>query len=148
MFEIDRKYIQYDTLEETLQSRIIYIRSKYKKDPALPQPDAYGISGEQFEEYIDKKQDLTEWQRTMRKKGPVALAILFCVPPVAVSFYDRGDAAFFLSFLASIVLAACAFIIFKGVCKARERSLANDNCEAYIEELLKWYDKKKLEELV
>lgn len=146
MFNIDRSYIQQESQEETLQSTIIFIRSKYRNDPSLPKPESHGINAEEYEDYIDKKQELSEWEKTMRRKGPVALGIIFCLPPVAVSFYDRSDTAFYLSFLASIVLTACLYIIFKGICTVRRRATTNDKCDSYTEELLNWHEKKKLEE--
>ena len=81
MFNIDRRYIDAPQFEETLQSKIITVRSKYRNDPTLPHADHFGVSDEEFEEYIDRKQDLLEWQKDMKRRGPLWLVILFCIPP-------------------------------------------------------------------
>lgn len=145
MFNIDRSYIQHNTLEETLQSKTIFIRSRYRNDPTLPKTEKYGLTDDEYEDYMDKKQNITEWQRKMKAKGPVWLGILFCAPPVIVNFYDRSTVAFFLSFVASIVLVAVAFIVYKGIVKAWESKVQNTQCDAYTEQLLKWYEAKEID---
>lgn len=145
MFNIDRSYIQHNTLEETLQSKTIFIRSRYRNDPTLPKTEKYGLTDDEYEDYMDKKQNITEWQRKMKAKGPVWLGILFCAPPAIVNFYDRSTVAFFLSFVASIVLVAVAFIVYKGIVKAWESKVQNTQCDAYTEQLLKWYEAKEID---
>lgn len=145
MFNIDRSYIQHNTLEETLQSKTIFIRSRYRNDPTLPKTEKYGLTDDEYEDYMDKKQNITEWQRNMKAKGPVWLGILFCAPPVIVNFYDQSTMAFFLSFVASIVLVAVAFIVYKGIVKAWEGKVQNTQCDAYTEQLLKWYEAKEID---
>lgn len=143
MFNIDRSYIQHDSIEETLQSKTIFIRSRYRNDPTLPKTEKYGVTDEEYEDYMDKKQNITEWQRSMKAKGPIWLGILFCAPPVIVNLYDRSTIAFFLSFVASIVLVACLFLIYKGIVRNWERRVQNSQCDAYTEELIAWYETKK-----
>ena len=79
MFNIDRRYIDAPQFEETLQSKIITVRSKYRNDPTLPHADHFGVSDEEFEEYIDRKQDLLEWQKDMKRRGPLWLENKICV---------------------------------------------------------------------
>ena len=50
MFNIDRRYIDAPQFEETLQSRIITIRSKNRNNPTLPKAEHFGISDEDFED--------------------------------------------------------------------------------------------------
>lgn len=144
MFDIDRKYIDQPTLEDTLQSKIIYIRSKYKHHPTLPQPSAYGLTDDAFDEYIDRKQDLIEWQKYCKQKGLSIIGVLFCLPPVIASFYSRSDTMFYLSFLAGIILAAIPWLIFKMLSKHREKTLFDEAHEQYINALLDW--EKKINE--
>lgn len=144
MFNIDRKYIDHETAEETLQSSIIYIRSKYRNDPALPRTSEFGKTDEEYEDYIDKKQEVIELDKTFKRKGPTILAVLFCAPPVVVNFYDKSSAGFYLSFLASIILVVLVIIAAKTI--IRMRDVTDEKCDAYTEKLQKWYEEKKLEE--
>lgn len=145
MFKIDRSYIDTETAEETLQSTIIYIRSKYRNDPALPQVSEFGKTDEEYESYLDKKQEAIEFEKTCKKKGPAILAVLFCAPPIIVNFYDKSNTAFFLSFLVSIILMVLIIIGAKAIFRAR--TCKDEKCDAYTDKLLKWHEDKKMEEL-
>lgn len=146
MFNIDRSYIDTSTAEETLQSRIIFIRSKYKGDSSMPLPKDLGIDEEEYDEYIDKKQDYSERQKAMKRKGPIALAILFCIPPVVVNLYDKSNLAFFLSFLASIILVGIIFILYKVLDSFMVKRHTNARLDEYTDKLLEWFEEKRLKE--
>lgn len=143
MFNIDRRYIDAPQFEETLQSRIITIRSKNRNDPTLPKAEQFGISDEDFENYIDKKQDLMEWQKDMKRRGPLGLVLLFCIPPVLITWKNPdNDTLFWLSFLAGLVPCVLLWLLYKLVAKQREKRLYDQRCEQYIEALLAWEENK------
>ena len=143
MFNIDRRYIDAPQFEETLQSRIITIRSKNRNDPTLPKAEQFGISDEDFENYIDKKQDLMEWQKDMKRRGPLWLVLLFCIPPVLITWKNPdNDTLFWLSFLAGLVPCVLLWLLYKLVAKQREKRLYDQRCEQYIEAPLAWEENK------
>ena len=143
MFNIDRRYIDAPQFEETLQSRIITIRSKNRNNPTLPKAEHFGISDEDFENYIDKKQDLMEWQKDMKRRGPLWLVLLFCIPPVLITWKNPdNDTLFWLSFLAGLVPCVLLWLLYKLVAKQREKRLYDERCEQYIEALLAWEEKR------
>jgi hypothetical protein len=143
MFNIDRRYIDAPQFEETLQSRIITIRSKNRNDPTLPKAEQFSISDEDFENYIDKKQDLMEWQKDMKRRGPLWLVLLFCIPPVLITWKNPdNDTLFWLSFLAGLVPCVLLWLLYKLVAKQREKRLYDQRCEQYIDALLAWEENK------
>lgn len=142
MFNIDRKYIDEPLYEETLQSRLITIRSKYKNNPTLPHADQYGITDEEFEDYIDSKQDLLEWQKDMKRRGPIWLVILFCIPPVIITWQSPNDnTLFWLSFVVGFAPCLLLWLLYKLIARQREKRLYDERCERYIEALQQWADK-------
>ena len=143
LFNIDRRYIDTPQFEETLQSRIITIRSKNRNNPTLPKAEQYGISDEDFDDYIDKKQDLMEWQKDMKRRGPIWLVLLFCIPPVLITWKNPdNDTLFWLSFVAGLVPCLLLWFIYKLIAKQREKRLYDQQCEQYIEALLAWEENK------
>ena len=143
MFNIDRRYIDAPQFEETLQSRIIAIRSKNRNDRTLPKAEQFGISDEDFENYIDKKQDLMEWQKDMKRRGPLWLVLLFCIPPVLITWKNPdNNTLFWLSFLAGLVPCVLLWLLYKLVAKQREKRLYDQRCEQYIDALLAWEENK------
>lgn len=139
MFNIDRRYIDAPQFEETLQSKIITVRSKYRNDPTLPHADHFGVSDEEFEEYIDRKQDLLEWQKDMKRRGPLWLVILFCIPPVLITWKNPdNNLLFWLSFVAGLVPCLLLWLIYKLIARQREKRLYDERCEKYIEALQQW----------
>lgn len=145
MFNIDRRYIDAPQFEETLQSRLITIRSKHKNDPTLPQAEKFGLTDEEFEEYIDRKQDLIEWQKDMKRRGPLWLVIIFCIPPVLMTWKSPDDnMLFWLSFVAGLVPCLILWLIYKLIVRQRERHLYDERAERYIEALQQWSDKANI----
>ena len=143
MFNIDRRYIDAPQYEETLQSKMIAIRSKYKNDRTLPRAGEFGITDEYCEEYIDRKQDLLEWQKDMRRRGPLWLVILFCIPPVIITWKSPdNDLLFWLSFVAGLLPCLLLWLLYEVIARQREKRLYDDNCERYIEALLQWAGEK------
>lgn len=139
MFNIDRRYIDAPQFEETLQSKIITVRSKYHNNPTLPHADHFGVSDEEFEEYIDRKQDLLEWQKDMKRRGPLWLVILFCIPPVLITWKNPdNNLLFWLSFVAGLVPCLLLWLIYKLIARQREKRLYDERCEKYIEALQQW----------
>ena len=133
MFNIDRRYIDAPQFEETLQSKIITVRSKYRNNPTLPHADHFGISDEEFEEYIDRK------QKDMKRRGPLWLVILFCIPPVLITWKNPdNNLLFWLSFLAGLVPCLLLWLIYKLIARQREKRLYDERCEKYIEALQQW----------
>ena len=139
MFNIGRRYIDAPQFEETLQSKIITVRSKYRNNPTLPHADHFGVSDEEFEEYIDRKQDLLEWQKDMKRRGPLWLVILFCIPPVLITWKNPdNNLLFWLSFVAGLVPCLLLWLIYKLIARQREKRLYDERCEKYIEALQQW----------
>ena len=145
MFNIDRRYIDAPQFEETLQSRMITIRSKYRNDPTLPRTEQFRITDEAFEEYIDRKQDLLEWQKDMRRRGPLWLVIIFCIPPVIITWKSPdNNLLFWLSFVAGLAPCLLLWLCYKLIARQREKRLYDDNCERYIEALQQWAEQHNL----
>jgi hypothetical protein len=145
MFNIDRSYIDAPQYEETLQSRLINIRSKYRNDRTLPHAESFGLTDEEFENYIDRKQDLIEWQKDMKRRGPLWLVILFCIPPVLITWQNPEDnRLFWLSFVAGLVPCLIIWLIYKLVVRQRERRLYDERAERYIEALQQWSEKANI----
>ena len=145
MFNIDRRYIDAPQFEETLQSRMITIRSKYRNDPTLPRTEQFGITDEAFEEYIDRKQDLLEWQKDMHRRGPLWLVIIFCIPPVIITWKSPdNNLLFWLSFVAGLAPCLLLWLCYKLIARQREKRLYDDNCERYIEALQQWAEQHNL----
>lgn len=141
MFDIDRSYINRISAEDTLQSTIIYITSKYRDNPELPKAEDFGVTAEEFDDYVDRKQDITEWEKYCRQKGMAVLGVLFCLPPIVASFYSSSNTTFFLSFLAGLILAIIPWVIFKAVDKFKKKHLYDKRHEDYIEALIAWKEK-------
>lgn len=139
MFNIDRSYIDAPQFEETLQSRLFTIRSKYKNDRTLPHVEQFGMADEEFEDYIDRKQDLLEWQKDMKRRGPLWLVIIFCIPPVVITWQNPdNDTLFWLSFLVGLAPCIVIWLIYKLIVRQREKRLYDERAEKYINALQQW----------
>ena len=142
MFEIDRSYIDRTNLE-SLQGHIWDIRSDHKDDPTLPKISNYGISEEEFETYLEKKQNFEDFKDDWHRRQLLIYGVLFCVPLVYYSLFHRGD--YVGGYVSGLILCVIAFMGYSIVKAVRAQQFRNNPCETFIKALLSWeeYNKEK-----
>lgn len=135
MFQIDRSYIEPINLE-SLQGHIWDIRTDYKDDPTLPKIENYNITEEEFEAYLDKKQNFEDFKDSWKRRQLLIYGVLFCIPLVYFSLFRRGD--YVGGYVAGLLLCLIAFMGY-SVKKAFDgRRFRNNPCETFIKALLSW----------
>ena len=137
MFSIDRSYIDRPNLE-SLQGRIWDIRADHKDDPTLPHIENYGISEEEFETYLDKKQNFEDFKDDWHRRQLLIYGVLFCIPVAYYSLFHRGD--YVGGYVNGLLLCVIAFMIYSLIKAFRAKKFRNNPCETFIKALLSWDD--------
>lgn len=141
MFEIDRSYIEKESLD-SLQGRIWDIRMDHKDDPTLPKLDHYRIkSEEEFEKYLDRKQNFLNFKDAWRRKWFLLVFLPFAIIVALWSLFVRKEPM--AGYLAGLGVSAVVILICQAIEAFRAREFRNNPCETFIKALLYWDENNK-----
>ena len=137
MFQIDRTYIDRVALD-SLQGRIWDIRQDHKDDPTLPKIENYGIKEEDFEKYLDKKQNFLNFKQSWKQRRLLILGVaLVAVLALYSLLINRIDV---VGYLAAIALCTCIVLVYQAIEIYRAKKFRNNPYETFIKALLFWDD--------
>ena len=143
MFQIDRSYIEPIESLESLQGHIWDIRTDHKDDPTLPKIANYGITEEQFEDYLDRKQKFEDFKAAWKKNRLLILVLAFAVPVALFSLLVKGPNTGFYAYATGALLCTLIYVVYLVIEAMRARKFRNNPCETFIKALLAWENAKK-----
>ncbi len=138
MFQIDRSYIEPIESLESLQGKIWEIRADHKDDPTLPHIANYGITEEQFEKYLDRKQHFEDFKASWKKHRLLILVLTFAVPVALFSLLVKGKDTGLYAYTTGLLLCTLVYLIYLSIEAYRAREFRNNPCETFIKALLSW----------
>ena len=136
MFAIDRSYIEPIESLESLQGHIWDIRADYKDAPGLPKINNYGITEEQFEDYLDRKQKFEDFKASWKKHRLLILVLTFAVPVSLFSLLTKGPDTGFYAYSTGLLLCALVCLVYQCIHAFRARQFRSNACETFIKALL------------
>ena len=135
MFQIDRSYIEKESLD-SLQGRIWDIRMDHKDDPTLPKIENYGIKEEDFEKYLDKKQNFLNFKESWRNRRLLILGTALVVVLALYSLFIRKE--MLVGYLAAIAVCTIIVLVYQAIEIYRAKQFRNNPNETFIKALLYW----------
>ena len=135
MFQIDRTYIESESLE-SLQGRIWDIRMDHKDDPTLPKIENYGIKEEEFEKYLDKKQNFLNFKESWRRRRLLILGTALVVVLALYSLFIRKE--MLVGYLAALAVCTVIVLVYQAIEIYRAKQFRNNPNETFIKALLFW----------
>ena len=135
MFQIDRSYIEKESLD-SLQGRIWDIRMDHKDDPTLPKIESYGIKEEDFEKYLDKKQNFLNFKESWRNRRLLILGTALVVVLALYSLFIRKE--MLVGYLAAIAVCTIIVLVYQAIEIYRAKQFRNNPNETFIKALLYW----------
>ena len=137
VFQIDRSYIEPINLE-SLQGRIWDIRTDHKDDPTVPKIGNYGITEEQFEAYLERKQKFENFKASWKKNRLLILVLAFALPVALFSLLVKGRDTGFYAYATAFLVCALICLVYQCIEAFRAREFRNNPCETFIKALLAW----------
>lgn len=137
MFQIDRSYIDHISLE-TIQGHIWDIRTDHKNDPTLPKIENYGISEEEFESYLEKKQKFEDFKDSWRKYRYIILGMAFAIPVALFSLLVKGRNMALYAYSTAFLLCTLIYVVYLIIEAMKAKKFRNNPCETFIKALLSW----------
>lgn len=143
MFQIDRSYIEPLESLESLQSLIWDIRTDHKGDPTLPHIENYGISEEQFEDYLDRKQHFEDFKASWKRHRLLILVLTFAVPVALFSLLVKGPDTGLYAYTTGLLLCTLVYLVYLSIEAYRARQFRSNPCETFIKALLAWNNSRQ-----
>ncbi len=138
MFNIDRSYIEPIESLESLQGHIWDIRTDHKDNPTLPHIENYSISEEQFEDYLDRKQNFEDFKAGWKKNRLLILVMAFAVPVALFSLLVKGPDTGLYAYTTGFLVCTLIYLVYLCIEAWRGRQFRNNPCETFIKALLAW----------
>lgn len=144
MFQIDRSYIDHESLE-SLQGLIWDIRTDHKGDPTLPRIETFGITEEAFEDYLERKQRYLDFLDTWRRRRLLILGICFALPVALFSLLLPRNTSYsaMLAYGSSFLLCLLIAVGFMALKAIKGKPFRDNPSERFINALLYWEEQRK-----
>ena len=126
---------------DDMEHRVHEIIARNRERAGFPQLEDYGVTEDDFEDYIYYKQALIDDIDSLRKKYTI-YSIIFILPFVVMTFYDTNVKNFLIALGGGFVLCGIYYIITIFVHKIRMSRLRNEEIERYLMDVLKYAEKQ------
>ena len=126
---------------DDMEHRVHEIIARNREKAGFPQLEDYGVTEDDFEDYIFYKQAVIDDVDSLRKKYTI-YAIIFILPFVIMSFFETNVKNFLIGLGCGIVLTIIYYLITILVRKIRISRLHNEEIERYLTDVLKWEEKE------
>lgn len=135
MFQIDRTYIESESLD-SLQGRIWDIRMDNQNDPTLPRIENYGIKEDEFEKYLDKKQNFLNFKDSWKNRRLLILGTALVVVLALWSLFVRTN--MLAGYLTAVGVCTIIVLGYEAIEIYRAKKFRNNPYETFIKALIFW----------
>ena len=122
---------------DDMEHRIRKVIADNRDKDGFPQLEQYGVTEEEFDDYLFYKQAVIDDVDSLRKKYTI-YSIIFIIPFLGMSFYDTTLTNMFIALGAGAVLCLIYYLITILVNYIRMKRLHNEAIERYISDVLKF----------
>lgn len=124
---------------DDMEHRVRKVIAEHRDDAGFPQLADYGVSEEQFDDYMFYKQAIIDDVESLRKKYTIYFTIFF-IPFVVMAFRETTVENVLKAFGWGIVLSVAYYLVTIVINKVRMSRLNNKAIERYIADVMKFQD--------
>ena len=122
---------------DDMEHQVRKVIADHREDPGFPKIEDYGISEEDFDDYMFYKQAIIDDVDSLRKKYTI-YSVIFIIPFVVMAFYDTTVTNFLIALAGGFVLCAIYYVITIIINRVRMSRLNNESIERYIADVMKF----------
>lgn len=108
-----------------------------KDDKDAPKLTDYGISREDFDDYVVEKEYLLD-RLEQHKSSFVVPGALLILPVIIISMFTDSVTGLFVGVAAGVILAAAYMLTLNAIVKRKLNKLYDEKIEQYIDDILKY----------
>ena len=124
---------------DDMEHRVRKVIAEHRNDPGFPKLESYGVSEEEFDDYMFYKQAIIDDVDSLRKKYTI-YSIIFLIPFVVIAFYDTTVKNTLIAVGSGLVLCGLYYLLTIVINKVRMYRLNNESIERYIADVMKFQD--------
>lgn len=122
-----------------MEHRVRKIIYEHSQDPGFPRLEDYGVTEDEFGDYLFYKQAVIDNAESLRKKYTI-YSIIFFIPFVVAAFGETTATNALIAGGCGIVLCGIYYLITILIQKWRMSRLNNEAIERYIADVMKFQD--------
>ena len=122
---------------DDMEHRVRKVIADHREDPGFPKIEDYGVSEEDFDDYMFYKQAIIDDVDSLRKKYTI-YSVIFIIPFVVMAFFDTTVTNFLIALAGGFVLCAIYYVITIIINCVRMSRLNNESIERYIADVMKF----------
>ncbi len=127
--------IQIDDMEH----RVRKVISEHREEAGFPKLEDYGVSEEEFDDYLFDKQAVIDDIDSLKKKYTI-YSIIFIIPFVVIAFYETTVRNTLIATGCGLLLCLAYYLLTLLVRKIRMSRMNNEAIERYITDVMKYQD--------
>ena len=125
---------------DDMEHRVRKVIAEHRDDTGFPQLEDYGVSEEQFDDYMFYKQAIIDDIDSLRKKYTI-YSIIFIAPFVVMAFFETTVKNLFIAVDWGCALCVLYYLLTIIINKVRMSRLNNEAIERYIADVMKFQDR-------
>ena len=127
--------IQIDDMEH----RVRKVIAEHREETGFPKLEDYGVSEEEFDDYLFDKQAVIDDIDSLKKKYTI-YSIIFIIPFVVIAFYETTVRNTLIATGCGLLLCLAYYLLTLLVRKIRMSRMNNEAIERYITDVMKYQD--------
>ena len=127
--------IQIDDMEH----RVRQVIAEHREEAGFPKLEDYGVSEEEFDDYLFDKQAVIDDIDSLKKKYTI-YSIIFIIPFVVIAFYETTVCNTLIATGCGLLLCLAYYLLTLLVRKIRMSRMNNEAIERYITDVMKYQD--------
>lgn len=127
--------IQIDDMEH----RVRKVIAEHREEAGFPKLEDYGVSEEEFDDYLFDKQAVIDDIDSLKKKYTI-YSIIFIIPFVVIAFYETTVRNTLIATGCGLLLCLAYYLLTLLVRKIRMSRMNNAAIERYITDVMKYQD--------
>lgn len=125
---------------DDMEHNVRKVIAEHRDDAGFPKIEDYGVTEEDFDDYLFYKQAIIDDVDSLRKKYTI-YSIIFILPFVVMAFFKTTILNFLIGLGSGFVLCIIYYIITIIINYVRMHSLKNESIERYITDVMAFKDR-------
>ena len=125
---------------DDMEHRVRKIIYEHNNDAGFPRLEDYGVTEDEFDDYMFYKQAVIDNAESLRKKYTI-YSIIFLIPFIVAAFFKTTLSNALMACGCGLVLCAIYYIVTILIQKWKMSHLNNESIERYIADVMKFQDR-------
>lgn len=129
-----------ENIIDDMEHRVRKIIYEHREEEGFPRLEDYGVTEDEFDDYMFYKQAVIDNAESLRKKYTI-YSIIFIIPFIVAAFYKTSLTNALIACVCGLLLCFVYYLITILIQKVKMSRLKNESIERYIADVIKFQDR-------